>query len=316
MFQVGSDNTSGRVPWRWRVGGGVALTASLLLVITACGNSEGGSAGSTGASVQQSNTATGSPAATFKLTPPPDIKSSGLFKICADIVYPPYTFKKDNQTVGIDADVANTLAKAMGVTVQWEQTAFPDIVGALQGSKCDAIINGINGTAAHAKVIAQVSYLQDTKGFITKKGNPEHISTLNDLAGKTVATQLGSSTATYLEGLNKTFESEGKTPLKITTLPQDTAAFSAVLTGRVDTYFQDLPVLGYYARNYSQVTVLPISVNPQTNVVGIRKNDSALIAAVNDGVNQMYKLGIMQSIAKKWGDPASNLLPNMPGPTS
>ncbi|MGI8761548.1 MAG: ABC transporter substrate-binding protein [Jatrophihabitantaceae bacterium] len=291
----------------------------MLLTVTACDSSGSNpsKSASPSAGTHSGGTGTGSTGSSgaFTLVAPPDIKAAGVIKICADIVYPPYTFIQDNKPTGIDVDVANALAGAMGVHVEWVQTGYVGIFSALEGGKCDAIINGINGEADHDKVLAQIPYLQDTQGFITKKGNPANIKALNDLAGKSVATQLGSTTAQYLTKLNKQFQAQGKTPMNIVTLPQDTAAFSALLAGRVDTYFQDGPVLGYYATKYNDVEVLPLVVNPETVVVGMRKNDTALIGVVTEGIKKIYELGVMQGIAKKWGDPLSNLLPGMPGPS-
>lgn len=288
----------------------LAVTASLLgavlLLATACSSS-----GDTSPSGSQATSpGTSSQTAGFTITAPPDIKSAGVLSICADIVYPPYTFEQNNTPVGFDVDMANDLAGAMGVRAEFHQTGFPGIIGALQGGKCDVIINGMNGTAEHAQVINQVSYLQDTQGFITSQGNPQKILSLDDLAGKTVATQLGSTDAAYLTQLNKQFASKGLPAMKITTLSQNSAAFEAVLTSRVDTFFQDRPVLGYYTTKFpGQVAVLDLSVNPQTVVIGLRKNEGALTTALQTGVQDMYRSGILAKIAAKWGIPAGNLLP-------
>lgn len=317
MFRIGFNNSRTPTPRRAALGGASALVVSVLLTVSACSSS--GQASSDHSSAQPTAGTQAAPsgsasADTFTLSAPERIKSAGKLTICADIVYPPYTFMENNKPTGIDVDFANALTNAMGVKVEWLQTGYVGIFGALQGRKCDVIINGINGEADHDKVMAQIPYLQDTKGFLTKKGNPANIKTLDDVAGKSVATQLGSTTAAYLETLNKKFQSEGKTPVKVVTLPQDTAAFSAVLTGKVDAYFQDGPVLGYYANKYSDVEVLPLTVNPQTVVVGLRKDDTALVDVVTQGIRKMYELGLIQQIAKKWGDPPANLLQDMPGP--
>ncbi|MGH8959803.1 MAG: ABC transporter substrate-binding protein [Jatrophihabitantaceae bacterium] len=294
----------------------------MLLAVTACSSSGGTSSGASGATVPSashspSDAGAGSTGAgSFTLTAPADIKAAGKLKICADIVYPPYTFMQNNRPTGIDVDVANALSEAMGVKVDWLQTGYVGIFAALQGGKCDMIINGINGEADHDNVMAQIPYLQDTQGFITKQGNPANIKTLDDAAGKSIATQLGSTTAAYLQKLSKQLQAKGKSPINIVTLPQDTAAFAALLAGRVDAYFQDGPVLGYYAEKYSDLEVLPLTVNPETVVVGLRKNDTALAEVITQGIRKMYELDLMQQIAKKWGDPPANLLKDMPGPTS
>ncbi|HUZ68525.1 MAG TPA: transporter substrate-binding domain-containing protein [Candidatus Saccharimonadales bacterium] len=279
---------------------GLTLFSAVALTASACGGSSSSSSPSASAAGAGTN---------FTLTAPAAIKSAGVLSICADMTYPPYTFVQNNEPTGEDVDFANVIAKAMGVQAQFHQTGYVDIVGALQAGKCDVIINGTNGTAALAEVILQDPYLRDTQGFITQKGNPEHIQSLDDLAGKRVATQLGSSDATYLQALNKTFVAAGKAPMVLAALPQDTTAFSAVLSGRYDTFFQDRPVLGYYATNFpGQVTILDLSVNPVSVVVDLRKDETALAAVIQTGIADMYRLGIFQKIAAKWGFPASDLL--------
>lgn len=248
----------------------------------------------------------------FTLSAPADTKAAGVLNICADITYPPYTFMENNQPTGFDVDMADALAGAMGVEAKFHQTGFPGIIGALQGKKCDVIINGMNGTTDHAKVINQVPYLQDSQGFITKQGSSIHIASLDDLAGKTVVTQLGSTNAVYLQDLNKKFATAGKAAIKITTLAQNPLAFEAVLSGRADVFYQDRPVLGYYSTKFpGQVTFADLSVNPQTVVIGLRKDEQALTDTLQQGVKEMYQRGILQKIAAKWGIQPGNYLPGM-----
>lgn len=307
-------STSGRRHLRWSVVGLAALAAGAV-ALSGCSSSGSQSPGASTDIATQGTTPNGASSAAadnFTLTAPADVKSAGALSICADITYPPYTFTENNKPTGFDVDMANTLAKAMGVRAEFHQTGFPGIIGALQGKKCDIIINGMNGTADHAKVINQVPYLQDSQGFITKQGSPIQIKSLDDLAGKSVVTQLGSSNAVYLENLSKTFVAAGKPAIKITTLAQNPLAFEAVLSGRADVFYQDRPVLGYYSTKFpGQVTFADLSVNPQTVVIGLRKDEQALTDTLQQGVKQMYKLGLMQKIAAKWGVQPGNFLPGM-----
>ncbi len=294
-----------------RTTGTAVLAAALVVLLASCGSSSSNSSSTPGASGKPGGT---NSANSFTLAAPPSVASAGALRVCADITYPPFTFLENNTPTGIDVDVANALATAMGVKPQWIQTGYQGIVGALQGGKCDVIVNGINGSPEQGKQISQVTYMQDTKGFIVKQGNPDNVQSVNDFAGKSVATQQGGSTAEYLDGLNKQFVAAGKPPMTIVALPQDTAAFASVIGGRVNSYFQDGPVLAYYAQKYPAVEVLPISVAPQTNVIGIRLNDTALTQAATEGIKQMYALGIMSNIFKKWNLLPANYLPDMPGP--
>ena len=79
--------------------------------------------------------------------------------------------------------------------------------------------------------------------------------------------------------------------------------------GRVDAFFQDLLVLGYYVQKYSDtVQISDVSTNNQPIVIGVRKNDPELVAAFEKGLGQLYKNGTVDEVAKKWGIPAANLL--------
>ncbi|MGH8962452.1 MAG: ABC transporter substrate-binding protein, partial [Jatrophihabitantaceae bacterium] len=275
--------------------------ASLALALTGCSTSSSPGAAH---SPKGATGATGS-----GIAAPADVQKAGVVTFCADLSYPPLTFMENNKPSGIDVDLADALTGLMGVKARFQQTGFPDIIGALQTSKCDAIMNGMNGTAQRGKAIAMVPYLEDGHGFAVAKSNPKNIATLDDLAGKSVAAQLGSSDQQYLEDLSKKFTSEGKKAINIVTFPQDTAAFAALGTGRVDAFFQDLLVLGYYAQKYSDtVQISDVSTNNQPIVIGVRKNDPALVAAFEKGLEQMYKNGTVNGIAKKWGIPDANLL--------
>lgn len=270
------------------------------MAMTGCSSSSpsGNSGGTSGAA--------GSPIAA-----PADIQKAGVVTFCADLTYPPLTFMQNNQPTGIDVDLADAITGLMGVKAQFQQTGFPDIIGALQTGKCDAIMNGMNGTAKRGKEIAMVPYLEDGHGFAVAKSNPKNISTLDDLAGKSVATQLGSSDQQYLEDLSKKFTTEGKKAINIVTYPQDTAAFAALGTGRVDAFFQDLSVLGYYAKKYSDtVQIANVSTNNQPIVIGVRKDNTDLIAAFKKALGMLYKNGKVAAVAKKWGVPDLNLLSN------
>ncbi|MFC0862347.1 ABC transporter substrate-binding protein [Sphaerimonospora cavernae] len=264
----------------------------MAIVLTGCGSSESSSGGGAAAS--------GAPA---------DSKKAGDLNICADLGYPPMTFMKDNNPAGFDVDLANALAAKMGVQAKFQQTGFPNIIAALQSGKCDAIMNGMNGTPARGEQIAMIPYLEDGHGFAVAKDNPKNITGLDDLTGKRVATQLGSSNQEFLEEQSKSMVDQGKEPIEIVSFPQDTAAFAALGTGKVDAFFQDLVVLGYYGLTHpDKISIANVSANKQTVVIGTRKNDTDLIDSLTKSLDELYQDGTVSQIAKTWGIPDINLL--------
>ncbi len=66
----------------------------------------------------------------------------------------------------------------MGVKASFQNTGFDGIIPALQGKKCDAVISGMNDTAARRKQVDFTDYLSVGQSFMVKKGNPEKITSI------------------------------------------------------------------------------------------------------------------------------------------
>ena len=91
----------------------------------------------------------------------------------------------------------------MGVKASFQNTGFDGIIPALEGKKCDAIISGMNDTPARRKQVDFTDYLSVGQSFMVKKGNPEHITNIASLAGKTVSVEVGTTNADYLNAQSK-----------------------------------------------------------------------------------------------------------------
>lgn len=289
----------------------VAATAAVGLLVCSCSSAASGPE-TAGAEPTASapGTSTGGADGSFSLTAPADVKKAGALSICADITFPPMTFMKDNQPTGFDVDVADRIASAMGVTAQFHQTGFPNIIGALQGGKCNMIINGMSYTPERAKQVSMVAYLQDAVGFITQVKNPAKINGIDDLSGKRVAVQVGGVGLIAMQDVNKELAAKGLPKATLVNFTQDPSAFEAVISKKVDAFAQDQYVMAYYESKFpGQVEQLDLSVHPQTAVISVRKDETELISALKEGVAHLYETGEMTQLVKKWGITENDLLP-------
>jgi polar amino acid transport system substrate-binding protein len=233
------------------------------------------------------------------ITPPPDIKSAGKLVYCSDITYPPEEYYKKGTTkaIGSDIDIGTAIAKRMGVKAQFDNTGFDGIIAALLSNKCDAIISGMNDTPARAKQVLFVDYLSVGQSLMVKKGNPEHISTLSSLGGKSVSVEVGTTNKDFLDAANKKLSKK----IEIVSFPHDTDAANALKTGKVDAYFGDSPVVAYYIqRDPASFGFGGSPINPIPVGIAINKKNAALKTAVQKAVNAMYADGSMKKILAKW----------------
>ncbi|HZQ15778.1 MAG TPA: ABC transporter substrate-binding protein [Gaiellaceae bacterium] len=238
--------------------------------------------------------------AAASVTPPPAIKSAGKIVFCTDPTYPPEESLQGSTYVGSDIDIGNAVAAQMGVKASFKNTTFDSIIAALKTKKCDAIISGMNDTAARRKQVDFVDYLKVGQSILVKKGNPEHITKLADLAGKSVSVESGTTNRDFLAAESAKLTKAGKKAISIKTFPKDTDAAAALKAGRVDAYFGDSPVAVFYANRDKSFQVGGAPIAPIPIGIAIRKGDP-LTAATQKAIDAIYASGQMKKIVAKWG---------------
>ena len=240
------------------------------------------------------------------LVPPDRIKAAGKLIFCSDVSYAPEEFfAKDGTTAqGSDIDIATEIAQKWGVTVEIDNTGFDSIILALNAKKCDLVISGMNDTADRQKQADFVDYLSVGQGLLVPKGNPKGIHTLDDLSGKSVAVQLGTTNLSALNAKNDELKAAGKPAIDIQGFKQDTQAFAQLGLGRVDAYSTDSPVVAYYnslPANAGKYEIGGQPIAPAGIGIAMRKDDTGMKAAVQAAIDAMYADGTLKAIVAKWG---------------
>ncbi len=273
----------------------VGLAGAVLFLVSAC----------SGAAAPSASAQASAPAASL-ITPPAAIAAAGKIVWCVDVSYPPEEFYAADGTTaqGSDIDIATEIGKRMGVGTQIDNTGFDGIIPALQAKKCDLIISGMNSTDERKKQVDFVDYLKVGQGLLVPAGNPKGIRTLDDLSGKAVAVQLGTTNKDALDAKNAELKAAGKPTIDIQTFQADTDAFQQLALGRVDAYSGDSPVAAYYAakpENKGKFEVGGTPIDPLPIGIAVRKEDTELKNAVQAAIDAMYADGTMKSIIDKWG---------------
>jgi polar amino acid transport system substrate-binding protein len=219
---------------------------------------------------------------------------------CVDTTYPPAESIVNGKAAGYDIDIANAVAKQLGSTAQIKTTGFTVIIGALKAKKCDAIISSMTITPERSKVIHFTPYINVGAFLMVKKGNPDNISTLASLSGKSAAVESATTELAGLQAENKTLQKQGKPPITIKSYPADTSAAQAIIHGHVSAYFADAPPVLYYIRTtHGQFETAGKQVETAPEGIGTRKGDP-LGAQIARAVDKLYANGTMKTILAKW----------------
>ena len=233
----------------------------------------------------------------------------GSFKFCDDPTFPPMESKTTSgKPVGFDIDMAGAIAKLWRVKATFVSTAFPGLLPALAARKCDVVISGIFVTPDRTAKFPAVPYMRTHRALIVQGGNPKHIVSPNDLAGKNVAVQTGTKYEQYLKDLNDQFKSAGKAQMNLSGYPGDTDAIAQLLIGRADAVLtQDTE--GAYQKTQHPGKLAIAYLFPETDTFGIyyRKSDTKLGKALKSAITTLKKNGTLKKLAAKQQIPAGDV---------
>lgn len=231
------------------------------------------------------------------VTTPAPLEAGGEMVICTDVPYPPAQFQEGSKFVGYEVEMGEEIAKRLGVTAVHQKTGFDGIIGALLAKKCDAIISSMNVTPEREKQVAFVEYMTIGQAVAVKPELKGTIQSLDDLAGKTVAVQLGTTLGAAIAKANKTLDK----PIKVKNFPDAGAAANALMNGSVDAFFSDAPVIADYVNKQPEVFAIGgTQIDELPAGIALRPGDTELIDAVQDAVDDMYDDGTMEKIFAKW----------------
>ncbi|SHE89514.1 amino acid ABC transporter substrate-binding protein, PAAT family [Caldanaerobius fijiensis DSM 17918] len=221
------------------------------------------------------------------------VKQAGKLTIGIDDAFPPMEFRDDkNQLVGYDIDLAREAGKRLGVKVEWIPTDWNGVILALKSGKFDIIWSGMSITKERAKEVDfSPAYINESQVVVVKAEN-NTIKTQDDLKGKVVGTQLGSTgeeAAKKLKGLKD-----------LKKYSKYTEAFLDLDAGRLDAIVVDELVGRYYMTKRPNQFKVVLSLNKEPFGIAYRKQDKELQKALNKVMAEMKKDGTMARISKKW----------------
>src|SRR5215468_6913842 len=240
-----------------------AAVLCLLIAAAGCGSSSSSDDSSSTPSTGAGTTANGGL--------PASIRSSGVLQIASDIPFPPYEYNEGGKVVGFEVDLANAMAKELGVSVRFVQLPFDSIIPALQANKYPVAMSAISDTKEREQVVDFVNYSVDNEGILVPKGNPKHITGASSLCGLKVAVVRGTINAKNAVIYSKRCVTEGRPAIQLATYQGDGVAQLTVRSGKSDAATSDAAALEYVAKtvdggNAFSVVTYNDPQNPHTPV--------------------------------------------------
>lgn len=164
---------------------------------------------------------------------------AGRIVFCSDLSYPPWAFvdPQTTEATGIEIEMSDALAAIMGVKAEHKNIQFDGLIPAIQAGQCDAIISTLINKPERREVLDFVDYANQGNAVIVPSKSDIFVQDLTGLSGKKVVVQTGSQVEQDLITANETIASQGKPPMQIVGLPNNTDAMQQLFAGLVDAYY-------------------------------------------------------------------------------
>ena len=228
-------------------------------------------------------------------------KEGDTVRVGLDDTFAPMGFRNDKgEVVGFDIDLAKAIGDLYGWKMEFQPIDWAMKETELNTGNIDMIWNGLGITPDREKqMLFSKTYYESPGIIITKKGSP--IQKLEDLEGKKVSTQSGSTTAKYIQAWpNGLYQKLNGQPVLYSSYNE---VFSDLDSGRVDAVATD----SCYGRYVMQVRgadkyafFVDDSHPAEPFGVGMRLGDQALKEKIDQGISQLKENGKYDQIVEKW----------------
>ncbi|MFJ7495250.1 ABC transporter substrate-binding protein [Streptomyces sp. NPDC097727] len=237
---------------------------------------------------------------------PADVRASGTFTIASSIGNPPgATYLEDGRTVaGTDIDVADAVARKLGLRPKREVASFEAILPALGSGKYDVGTGNFGVTDERRRTIDFVTYINDGQGFAVRDDSKlKKVTDLTQLCGLTVGTGAGTTFEVTLEENRHLCSDAGKKPYEVKTYSDQGAIWGSLQQGRSDVVMSTINGLRYAVEQQEGVRFL--NEFKRLDVGFAFKKGTPLAPAFQAAVNGLKADGTYDRILKKWGISAS-----------
>ncbi len=205
--------------------------------------------------------------------------------------FKPFDYYENGELIGFDIDLAKEIAKDTGRELKVEELSFDGLIPALQAGRIDMVVAGMTVTEDRARnVNFSTSYYEASQMIIVHKDNTD-IQSINDLAGKRVGVQLGTT------GDEKVNEIPKASKIQLPSVPP---LFQELNSKRLDAVVLDNAPASNYIRNNPDLKILDQRLSTEHYAVALNKSNSELLAEVNKTIDRIKTDGTYEALMSKY----------------
>ncbi|MDR1710574.1 MAG: transporter substrate-binding domain-containing protein [Propionibacteriaceae bacterium] len=233
---------------------------------------------------------------------PQALRDSGVLKVAVSLAYEPMEFSDpgSEELKGIDIELAQEVGKRLGLTVEFDNVDFEQLITGVTTGRDDLIWTAMSDYTERQTKVDFVDYFRTGDAFFAPAAAKDTIKDTKDLCGLTVTVASGTNWGQTVKQVSDEVCTDGKEIgiLEIETLAEQkvqmkTDRAQAILMGLEGGAGADLEAGEYY--HFGEV------LKPNNYGVGVAKENTGLRDAVQAALKAMGADGTYLAILTKYG---------------
>lgn len=221
----------------------------------------------------------------------------GTLIMATNAEFPPYEYYEDGKIVGIDAEIADAIAKKLGLTLRIDDMDFTVINAAVSSGKADMGMAGMSVTEDRLESVDfSTSYATGVQVIIVREGSPiTSVDDLFDVGGYSIGVQENTTGDLY-----STWDLEDEGLADVYRYNKGADAVSALIAGKIDCVIIDNEPAKAYVTANPGLIILATEYVVEDYAISFAKNNTELRDSVDNALKELIADGTVQKIIDKY----------------
>jgi polar amino acid transport system substrate-binding protein len=224
--------------------------------------------------------------------------------------FPPFESLQDSKLVGFDVDMVEAMADKMKLQSAPSTIDFKGLIPAILGNRIDTIVSGMYINEERKQVVDFIAYLRVGNQLLVAKGNPTHVTSIDDLCGRRMVVPVGTIYEKEAQAKAAECQSSGKPALTVMSLTSTAIGALSIKEGRADVLMATTSTDAALIKESPDAfeTAGPTFENNTLLGIGVSKEKPALRDALDSAFKAITADGTIANLIKKYGLPADSAL--------
>ncbi len=237
-----------------------------------------------------------------------DIRRRGKLTVGTEAAYEPFEFVENGKVVGYGHDILEYMAGKLGVTLDQVNLPFQGLLPGLMTHKFDFVATSVGINPERAKRFAFSEPVGVVDTVLVVRSNDGSINKADDVAGRVVGTQMGSSSQPIAQAFDAQLKAKGTGYADIKLFQAYPDVMVALSNKTLDVGIMPSNIVAVLMkREPGQFRVVGKIGEPKVLAWVANPQDLEIRAFINTSLTDLAKNGQLAQLQKKWFGYTMNL---------